>query len=113
MELGEARQTYDTTFSFGVDPAYYTVNGAAGSSPVFLMLRHAAMSPGPALINMLINPGLQPQGPNGTNLYPFTANGATPLPFETYALGLKFLNNLFLEDKFAVTPNFEMRGFLF
>jgi hypothetical protein len=108
-ELGMTRQSYDTTFSFGEDPSLYTVG--AGQSNVYLMTRHAALTPGPALINMLVNPGLPPP-PGVSSLYPFTAPNATPLPFETYALGLKYIGTLFLEDKFAITPQFEQRGFL-
>ncbi|HZO87941.1 MAG TPA: hypothetical protein VFB38_06335 [Chthonomonadaceae bacterium] len=122
VEIGLSRPTFDASFAFGVNPNLYTTNGQ--TSPVFLLLRHAALNPGPSYINLLLNPALTtlPGGQQANPFYPFNMNGPSlngqqvPPP-QTYMLGLRFLqppNNSIpipVFDSASVTPNFEMRAF--
>ncbi len=112
VELGQSRPTFDYGFSFGIHPTD-TVGGykqGATASPIFLLLRHAALSPGPTFINLLINPGL-----SGTNaFYPFNASGNI-VPQQTYILGAKFLNSAASSipstDPSSIAPRFEQKAF--
>ncbi len=123
-EVGQSRQTYDASFAFGVNPATYqtSVGGVTTNSVPYLMLRHAALAPGPTYINLLINPGLAQVDAQGVNnsFYPFNANAdLVPNPNNNpslryiYPLGLKYQNgqNLFFSEPEATTPNFEQKAF--
>ncbi len=105
--LGTSRETYDQSFSFGVDPATY--KSGAGASPIYLMTRHRALSPGPSAMNLLINPVLNN---NGSSLFQF--NQSALLPPETYALGVRFAGTPVVPVPVAseITPYADMRGFL-
>ncbi len=112
VELGQSRSTFDYSFSWGTDPRNYQTAG--GSSPLFLMLRHAAMAPGPTFINMLVNPGLS--NANGlSGFYPFNAPN-TVMPVQTYVLGAKFFNtgataSIPTTNPSAIAPRFEQKSF--
>ncbi|MDE2205271.1 MAG: hypothetical protein KGK12_01365, partial [Armatimonadetes bacterium] len=58
-EIG-AQNPYSFDFSFGVDPTTYGM-------PSYVMLRHAAVAPGPSYLNMLINPALGTTTADGDN----------------------------------------------
>lgn len=104
VELGQTRSGYDMSFNWGVHPSFYQTSGTP--SPLFLLLRHSALAPGPTFINLLLNPGL-----NANPAYQFNSPG---LATGTYPLGLKYLpGNLAtpVSDPSAVSPRFEQRGF--
>jgi hypothetical protein len=106
--LGTARQSYDESFSWGVDPTSYMTN-LTNPSPIFLMTRHRALSPGPSAMNLFVNPALNV---NGSSVFQF--NQSAQLPPETYALGLIFTGTppAPIPDATSVTPYADMRGFL-
>lgn len=127
--------TYDTSFSFGIDPSDYTTGGNA--SEVFLMLRHSAMG-GASAINLFVNPGLLntnstnpnfkdpdnflyhfnefgpgTQYPNST--YPGNPHylGDNPSPLVSYLLGYKFQPGVNAAEVYSasIAPNFESKAF--
>lgn len=108
-EIGQARSNFDMSFSFGVNPQEYQ---PGGQGP-FLFLRHAALTPGPTLINLLVNPAFTAAGNPLAPFYLFQQPGFPPALAQVYALGLKLdlQSNLFLPDASAVTPNWEMKAF--
>jgi hypothetical protein len=104
--------TYDESFSWGVDPISYQVG--ANASPIFLMTRHRALTPGPSAMNLLVNPGMNQTNltfPNGSSVFQFNQN---LLPPETYALGVVFTGTppAPIPDATSITPYADMRGFL-
>lgn len=110
-DIGLSRPTFDMSFSFGVDPLEYQT--VQNGSPAYLFLRHAAFAPGPALINLLVNPAFVPNAANPMSpFYRFQSVGFAPTLWHTYALGYKWNGQFFLEDKSAIWPSgFEQRSF--
>ncbi len=101
-QIGLTRQNYDTSFSFGVDPTTdYQTSGSG--SPLYLMLRHAAMEPGPAYMNLMINPGLPPNDPAGPldTLYQFSTG-------VDYPVGITGGN---IPNPVGIAPFFEQKAF--
>lgn len=84
-EIGLTRPSYDTSFSFGIDPGNYNTGQ-------FLFLRHSALSANGAYINMQVNPALEDG--SGNSLFNFDGNTVYSL------LGTD-----------SVSPNFELRAF--
>ena len=109
MPLGLTRQTYDTSASWGVDPSTYTSGGNA--TPLFLLLRHATIDPGPAYLNMLVNPGLA--GNFADALYRFSLTPGDIRTFYPLSLKQPIANGPYVQDKsVGIAPFFEQRGFL-
>ena len=105
--LGTTRQSYDESFSWGVDPVSYQSGG--NPSPIFLMTRHRALSPGPSAMNLMINPALNV---NGSSLYQFNQAPPAILQPDTYAVGMQFVGGIAVPVAQATTPYADMRGFL-
>lgn len=99
----------DMEFNWGVNPSTYTSNG--NPVPIFLMVRHAATGPNPALFNLLVNPGLASNLNQALYLFPFFLGfGNSPSP--TGALGiLPQVPGLPLDDS-SLLPRFQQIGLL-
>ena len=108
--LGTTRQSYDESFSWGVDPTSYYVRqvGVNNPSPIFLMTRHRALSPGPSAMNLFVNPA-QDNG-NGNSIFQFNQNPI--LPPETYGVGVVFVGGAPIPVASGTTPYADMRAFL-
>ncbi len=84
-ELGNSgTDTLDTTFSWGINPGDYTVNGA--QSPLFLMMRHGALGSGIAPFNLLVNPALAANPANAYFQFPFNTVPSTAPAGGTYGV---------------------------
>jgi hypothetical protein len=130
-EIGETQPTFDLQFSAGVPFSTYLTTTLVGGtpttvpSPLFAMMRHGAVPPGPSYINMLINPAFGVDTAVNFNNQPITYDSAayafdpmgantsalaTQLLF-TYPLGLAYSAsaNLFLQlaSGSVPGPNFE------
>jgi hypothetical protein len=106
-EIGLPRTTYDTTFSNGISPTSYndiTIGSAATKQILFL--RHAALTPGPTAINMLINPAQDNGTGNTAYIWQFGQGPST-----TYPLGTRFFGGIEIADDSATSPRFEAKGF--
>jgi hypothetical protein len=123
-EIGQSRTSLDMGFSSGLPLGSYMTtppNGTQEPSSLFLLLRHAALNPGPAYINLLVNPALviansqaNPPNPPNNPLYLFNMpGGAATIPQETYILGMRYdaNGNVLAPDQSSITPSFEMRAF--
>lgn len=111
-EIGMNRQTYDAALGFGIDPAYYTTTAAAAPN-LYLMVRHAALSPGPAFLNLAINPALGQiltEGNVDFNTAWYGFRTKNDVDRYLYALGLKPVGGVVSVDSAAITPNFESRA---
>ena len=116
--------SFDPIMSFGFDPRKYQHNGGAYNFPIFMMVRHASNQDnaggGSTAINLEIN-GAENLGglPPLTSPTQYRFNGAgvqvpgqfPAFPPETYPLGLKLFNGLYVPDNSEVNPNFEQRAF--
>ncbi len=113
--LGTSRQSYDQSFDWGVDPISYQTGG--NQSPIYLMTRHRALSPGPSAMNLFVNQA-QSQfiDPATGNPYlpTFQFNQNALLPPETYGVGVVFTGTppSPTPATSAISPYADMRGFL-
>ena len=100
--LGQTALIYDTAFSWAFDPANYTTKGSA--SPVFLMLRQTAAGPGPAFLNLFLDPSQ-----NAAPAYQFPPYLAMPNSLDTALLGLTNTPP-YTTDPSSLEPRFQSLG---
>ena len=111
-EIGLPRVSYDTSFANGVFPSSYTVGGT--QIPQMLMLRQAALAPGPTAVNMFVNPAVDNGSGSSLFLWPFNIGNA-PVATPSYPLGTRRdpASGLLVNDPDSVTQYFEQKTFTF
>ncbi len=106
-EIGLPRVSYDTAFNNGVFPNSYTSASAGSAVPQMLMMRQAALAPGPTAVNLFVNPAADNGA--GNTLFNWPQYGIS------YPLGTRPdpNTNLIIPDPSSVTPYFEQKTFVF